>query len=188
MGKRVAVSYVLRGIFRRPRQRLAISVHGVRERRRRLPDSLRSGPLHYRQAFLLYGDDSGTVHQPVLRTDMVRLARVPRYFLKGKERNEEKKEEKKNNERRRIVKSCFPRSRLNFSPGLGYGMAVSVFSVITYYCALMALTLFYMVASFQSTLPWAFCWPEWGDGCFDSNSSDGGVKNGSRSSADFYFR
>lgn len=72
--------------------------------------------------------------------------------------------------------------------GIGYGVAVSVFSVITYYCALMALTLFYMVASFQSVLPWAFCWEEWGSGCFDSSSANGTVRNGSGSSAEFYFR
>jgi len=72
--------------------------------------------------------------------------------------------------------------------GIGYGVAVSVFSVITYYCALMALTLFYMVASCQSVLPWSYCWEEWGDECFNSSSIGGQVKNGSRSSADLYFR
>ncbi|XP_012219264.2 sodium-dependent nutrient amino acid transporter 1-like isoform X1 [Linepithema humile] len=72
--------------------------------------------------------------------------------------------------------------------GIGYGVAVSVFSVITYYCALMALTLYYLVASCQSELPWAHCWEEWGDACFSSSSAGGHVKNGSRSSADWYFR
>ncbi|XP_012538363.1 sodium-dependent nutrient amino acid transporter 1 isoform X2 [Monomorium pharaonis] len=72
--------------------------------------------------------------------------------------------------------------------GIGYGVVVSVFSVITYYCALMALTLYYMVASCQSVLPWSYCWEEWGDVCFNSSSSDEQTKNGSRSSADFYFR
>ncbi|KAG5344388.1 NAAT1 protein, partial [Acromyrmex heyeri] len=50
--------------------------------------------------------------------------------------------------------------------GIGYGVVVSVFSVITYYCALMALMLYYMVASCQGEQ----------------------AKNGSRSSADPYFR
>ncbi|XP_014476330.1 PREDICTED: sodium-dependent nutrient amino acid transporter 1-like isoform X2 [Dinoponera quadriceps] len=71
--------------------------------------------------------------------------------------------------------------------GIGYGVTVSVFSVITYYCALMALTLFYMVASFQSVLPWAYCWHEW-EGCFDSSTGSGASGNGSISSAEFYFR
>lgn len=51
----------------------------------------------------------------------------------------------------------------------------------------MALTLYYMVASCQSVLPWAYCWEEWDDACFDS-SSTGQAKNGSTSSADLYFR
>ncbi|KAM0724567.1 Sodium-dependent nutrient amino acid transporter 1 [Formica fusca] len=71
--------------------------------------------------------------------------------------------------------------------GIGYGVAISVFFVITYYCGLMALTLYYMVASCQSVLPWAYCWEEWDDACFDS-SSTGQAKNGSTSSADLYFR
>ncbi|CAL1682502.1 unnamed protein product [Lasius platythorax] len=73
--------------------------------------------------------------------------------------------------------------------GIGYGVVVSVFSVITYYCGLMALTLYYMVASCESVLPWTYCWEEWDDACFDSSSTVvGQVKNGSRSSADLYFR
>lgn len=72
--------------------------------------------------------------------------------------------------------------------GIGYGVAVSVFAVITYYCALMALTLYYMVASCQSVLPWSYCWEEWGDACFNSTSTGEQAKNGSRSSADLYFR
>ncbi|XP_050448009.1 sodium-dependent nutrient amino acid transporter 1-like isoform X2 [Cataglyphis hispanica] len=71
--------------------------------------------------------------------------------------------------------------------GIGYGIAISVFSVITYYSGLMALILYYMVASCQSVLPWAYCWEEWDDACFNS-SSVGQVKNGSISSANLYFR
>ncbi|XP_029173795.1 sodium-dependent nutrient amino acid transporter 1-like isoform X1 [Nylanderia fulva] len=73
--------------------------------------------------------------------------------------------------------------------GIGYGVVISVFSVITYYCGLMALTLYYMVASCQSELPWAYCWEEWDDACFNSSSTViEHVKNGTRSSADLYFR
>ncbi|CAK9834193.1 Sodium-dependent nutrient amino acid transporter 1 [Anthophora retusa] len=73
--------------------------------------------------------------------------------------------------------------------GIGYGVTVSVFSVVTYYCSLMALTVYYLLASFQSVLPWAFCWEEWGDGCFNSSSSNNEVTNITKSSsADFYFR
>ncbi|KAG7209786.1 hypothetical protein KM043_011404 [Ampulex compressa] len=73
--------------------------------------------------------------------------------------------------------------------GIGYGVTVSVFSVLTYYCALMALVVYYMIASFQSVLPWAFCREEWGNTCFDSISSGSDARNGSRSSsAELYFR
>ncbi|XP_017760556.1 PREDICTED: sodium-dependent nutrient amino acid transporter 1-like isoform X1 [Eufriesea mexicana] len=73
--------------------------------------------------------------------------------------------------------------------GIGYGLTISVFSVVTYYCSLMALTVYYLLASFQSVLPWAFCWPEWGDACFDSTLASNEVTNISKSSsADLYFR
>ncbi|XP_046408711.1 sodium-dependent nutrient amino acid transporter 1-like [Ischnura elegans] len=51
--------------------------------------------------------------------------------------------------------------------GIGYGQIVSIICVVTYYCSLMGLTVFYFAASFQSELPWAKCRPEW-DNCFDS--------------------
>jgi len=54
----------------------------------------------------------------------------------------------------------------------------------------MALTLYYLVSSFQSELPWSFCRPEWKD-CID----DSMFKNVSedriatiQSSAELYFR
>ncbi|XP_076679956.1 sodium-dependent nutrient amino acid transporter 1 [Andrena cerasifolii] len=73
--------------------------------------------------------------------------------------------------------------------GIGYGLTISVFSVVTYYCSLMALTLYYLLASFQSVLPWAVCWKEWGDGCFDSTSAGNELANVNKSSsADWYFR
>ncbi|XP_029037395.2 sodium-dependent nutrient amino acid transporter 1-like [Osmia bicornis bicornis] len=73
--------------------------------------------------------------------------------------------------------------------GIGYGVTVSVFLVVTYYCSLMALTMYYLIASFQSVLPWSFCWKEWGDACFDSTSSNTEIVNVSKSSsAELYFR
>ncbi|XP_076240764.1 sodium-dependent nutrient amino acid transporter 1 [Calliopsis andreniformis] len=73
--------------------------------------------------------------------------------------------------------------------GIGYGIAIAVFAVVTYYCSLMALTLYYMLASFQPVLPWAFCWEEWGNICFDSTSNSNKTENVSKiSSAELYFR
>ncbi|XP_015590860.1 sodium-dependent nutrient amino acid transporter 1 isoform X2 [Cephus cinctus] len=72
--------------------------------------------------------------------------------------------------------------------GIGYGIAISVFSVVTYYCALMALSMFYLVASFQSELPWSTCNPEWGDECVDSSSTGSFNRTSSKSSsAELYF-
>ena len=43
--------------------------------------------------------------------------------------------------------------------------------VVTYYCCLMALTVFYFFSSFQSVLPWTVCDPAWADErCYNSSS------------------
>ncbi|XP_054009964.1 sodium-dependent nutrient amino acid transporter 1-like [Hylaeus anthracinus] len=78
--------------------------------------------------------------------------------------------------------------------GLGYGQAFAATCVVSYYCALMALTLYYLAASFQSELPWSFCRDEWQGQCVDSVPKDPDesttfVANGTvRSSAELYFR
>jgi len=41
--------------------------------------------------------------------------------------------------------------------GVGYGQMLATWSVVTYYVSLMALTVFYFLASFHSSLPWASC-------------------------------
>ncbi|XP_071870576.1 sodium-dependent nutrient amino acid transporter 1 [Bombus fervidus] len=80
--------------------------------------------------------------------------------------------------------------------GLGYGQAIAAFSVVTCYGGLMSLTLYYLVASFQSELPWSFCREEWKDQCIDTVPKD--VNRSTRllhdddrtlrSSAELYFR
>ncbi|KAG5342732.1 NAAT1 protein, partial [Acromyrmex heyeri] len=74
--------------------------------------------------------------------------------------------------------------------GLGYSQAFGAFCVVSYYSALMALTLYYFVSSFQSKLPWSFCRPEWKDYCIDSmfkNVSEDRIAT-IQSSAELYFR
>ncbi|XP_011057908.1 PREDICTED: sodium-dependent nutrient amino acid transporter 1-like [Acromyrmex echinatior] len=74
--------------------------------------------------------------------------------------------------------------------GLGYSQAFGAFCVVSYYSALMALTLYYLVSSFQSKLPWSFCRPEWKDYCIDSmfkNVSEDRIAT-IQSSAELYFR
>ncbi|XP_076240656.1 sodium-dependent nutrient amino acid transporter 1 [Calliopsis andreniformis] len=82
--------------------------------------------------------------------------------------------------------------------GLGYGQAFAATCVVSYYCALMGLTLFYLAASFQAELPWSFCREEWQGQCVDAVSNydetDRNISlyvadNGTlRSSAELYFR
>ncbi|XP_017768589.1 PREDICTED: sodium-dependent nutrient amino acid transporter 1-like [Nicrophorus vespilloides] len=45
--------------------------------------------------------------------------------------------------------------------GIGYGQSIGSICVATYYCSLMAITLFYFVNSFTGDLPWAECRDEW---------------------------
>jgi len=80
--------------------------------------------------------------------------------------------------------------KIRFS-GLGYSQAFAAFCVVSYYCALMALTLYYLVSSFQSELPWSFCRPEWQDYCIDISMNKSASENRNvtvRSSAELYFR
>ncbi|XP_076679954.1 sodium-dependent nutrient amino acid transporter 1 [Andrena cerasifolii] len=82
--------------------------------------------------------------------------------------------------------------------GLGYGQAFAAACVVSYYCSLMGLTLYYLAGSFQSELPWSYCREEWQGQCVDTVSKDDDVlrntsspatDNGTlRSSAELYFR
>lgn len=68
---------------------------------------------------------------------------------------------------------------------------ITLLAVASYYCSLMALTLFYLVACFQKELPWGRCREEWGEFCVDSlpgGDNDPVDKNASySSSAELYF-
>ncbi|XP_017884449.1 sodium-dependent nutrient amino acid transporter 1-like [Ceratina calcarata] len=55
--------------------------------------------------------------------------------------------------------------------GVGWTQMFSTIAVGTYYCSLMSITLFYLIGSFQSQLPWSTCAKEWGDSCVDSKGS-----------------
>lgn len=45
--------------------------------------------------------------------------------------------------------------------GVGYGSAFGTACVLSYYCSLMALTVYYFIQSFNTVLPWSVCNPEW---------------------------
>ncbi|KYN30707.1 Sodium-dependent nutrient amino acid transporter 1, partial [Trachymyrmex septentrionalis] len=56
--------------------------------------------------------------------------------------------------------------------GIGIAQCITLLALTSYYCSLMALTLFYLIASFQTELPWGRCWEEWGEFCVDSLRSN----------------
>ncbi|XP_058054984.1 sodium-dependent nutrient amino acid transporter 1-like [Anopheles bellator] len=75
--------------------------------------------------------------------------------------------------------------------GIGVGQTIAIFTVITYYTSVLAVTLRYLIASFSPELPWARCDPAW-DNCVDSwligNISIGGVNvTQPKSSAELFF-
>ncbi|XP_067004418.2 sodium-dependent nutrient amino acid transporter 1 isoform X2 [Anabrus simplex] len=60
---------------------------------------------------------------------------------------------------------------------------------LTFYCALMAIALFYLGASFASELPWVYCDPEWaGDNCVDSINRTVDNNTKAFTSVELYFR
>ncbi|XP_057381028.1 sodium-dependent nutrient amino acid transporter 1-like isoform X2 [Daphnia carinata] len=76
--------------------------------------------------------------------------------------------------------------------GVGYGGALATWFVVTYYCCLMALTVFYFFSSFQTVLPWTVCDPAWATStCYNSGSASNltGLANltGRTSSAEEFF-
>ncbi|XP_034191541.1 sodium-dependent nutrient amino acid transporter 1 [Osmia lignaria lignaria] len=75
--------------------------------------------------------------------------------------------------------------------GVGWAQMFSMLAVGTYYCSLMSVTLYYLIGSFQSQLPWSTCLEEWGDSCVDSGGSYNVTeRNGTAmiTSAELYFR
>ncbi|XP_073829599.1 sodium-dependent nutrient amino acid transporter 1-like [Musca autumnalis] len=75
--------------------------------------------------------------------------------------------------------------------GVGYGLAFGTICIITYYSSLIALTLYYMVVSFQAVLPWTYCREDW-EYCVDSMPKEGSTLPGNEthkltSSSELYF-
>ncbi|XP_071537637.1 sodium-dependent nutrient amino acid transporter 1-like [Panulirus ornatus] len=72
--------------------------------------------------------------------------------------------------------------------GVGYGQMIATWSVVTYYCSLMALTVFYFVMSFNKVLPWSLCdYDTWADeNCVDA-AGNTTFSNESQSSSEQYF-
>lgn len=73
--------------------------------------------------------------------------------------------------------------------GVGVGQIIASTCLCTYYCSLIALTLFYLIASFGKELPWSRCWESWGSECIDSVQNSYSISNGTSgvSSSEKYF-
>ncbi|XP_055383332.1 sodium-dependent nutrient amino acid transporter 1 [Condylostylus longicornis] len=79
--------------------------------------------------------------------------------------------------------------------GVGYGQVYATALATTYYACIMGLTVKYLIASFSSILPWAYCLEEWGSNCVNATINDDSVQHDSidlndgerGSSAEFYF-
>uniref|UniRef100_A0A8D8AWX7 (northern house mosquito) hypothetical protein n=1 Tax=Culex pipiens TaxID=7175 RepID=A0A8D8AWX7_CULPI len=67
MGQKHRVPAVLRGPVRRVRQRVALPVHGLQQRRWSVRDTVPDRAVHHRTAGVLPGDGSRAVLQPGLR-------------------------------------------------------------------------------------------------------------------------
>lgn len=84
------------------------------------------------------------------------------------------------------VFDCVPALR-----GVGVGQTLCIMVVATYYSAVMAITLRYLVYSFSAVLPWSECNPQWTESCYPSSgrgiSANQTWGNGTKSSAELYF-
>ncbi|KAG6447150.1 hypothetical protein O3G_MSEX004792 [Manduca sexta] len=72
--------------------------------------------------------------------------------------------------------------------GTGYAQALGATYVLSYYVSIIALCLYYLAVSFNSTLPWAVCQPEWIN-CVPSGHAANESEIGGKavSSAEYYF-
>ena len=71
---------------------------------------------------------------------------------------------------------------------MGYGQIIATLSVVTYYCSLMALTVFYFIMSFNKVLPWSVCDDAWADdNCIDATNPNVTFMNNSQSSSEQYY-
>lgn len=72
--------------------------------------------------------------------------------------------------------------------GVGYASAFGTACVCSYYCSLMAITIFYFFQSFQSTLPWSRCNPEWESSHNLTCGPNNTVIGSNRSLPELYFK
>jgi solute carrier family 6 amino acid transporter-like protein 5/7/9/14 len=78
--------------------------------------------------------------------------------------------------------------------GIGFAQIITNCFLTIFYNYLMALTLFYLFASFQNPLPWSVCNPLWAGNCSVNETQDILISNvsqpltASKSLPDLYFQ
>ncbi|CAH2106398.1 unnamed protein product [Euphydryas editha] len=71
--------------------------------------------------------------------------------------------------------------------GIGYAQALACGYILSYYVSIIALCLYYLAMSFNATLPWSVCDPEW-ENCVPSGLTENvTLTPNSTSSAELYF-
>ncbi|XP_021952468.1 sodium-dependent nutrient amino acid transporter 1 [Folsomia candida] len=72
--------------------------------------------------------------------------------------------------------------------GVGYGSMIGTICVVSYYCSIMAVTIFYFFASFRKTLPWDYCDRSWGGGfCNENGTLNPTVNTENKTIASLYY-
>ncbi|OXA55700.1 Sodium-dependent nutrient amino acid transporter 1 [Folsomia candida] len=72
--------------------------------------------------------------------------------------------------------------------GIGYGAMVGTICVVSYYCSIMAQTIFYLASSFQNDLPWSVCNKNWGGVlCMNDGTLNSTANVNNRSIADLFY-
>ncbi|KAG5670418.1 hypothetical protein PVAND_000684 [Polypedilum vanderplanki] len=82
------------------------------------------------------------------------------------------------------VYDCVPAMR-----GVGLGQMICLAMVATYYSAIVAIILYFLIVSFFPTLPWSECKDYWDVPCYSSSGSNSNItwNNNTKSSAELYF-
>lgn len=52
--------------------------------------------------------------------------------------------------------------------GVAVGQQIAIYFIMSYYCTIISIVLFYLSKSFSAVLPWAKCNPEWKENCIHS--------------------
>lgn len=75
-----------------------------------------------------------------------------------------------------------------FHTGVGYGQAIATWCIVTFYCVLLSIAIYFLFASMQAVLPWTVCDPAWGSLCYASSNTTNATLPNVKSSSELYFK